>query len=72
MNTNAPPSESRSTIAPRTPVLCPTSARVFATNRAVDSDGEDVHFHENMRMEFSVHEEDHLRPSLMAEVNLSP
>ncbi|CAO2819558.1 unnamed protein product [Amaranthus hypochondriacus] len=71
VNTNAPPSESRSTIAPGTPVLCPTSARVFATDRAADSDGEDVHFHENMRMEFSVHEEDHLRPSLMAEMDVN-
>lgn len=72
VSTSSAPAESRSTIAPGTPVQCPASARVFGSAMAADSDVEGVHSYENMRKELFLREEDSAGPSLMAEVNLSP
>ncbi|KMT11699.1 hypothetical protein BVRB_5g106350 isoform B [Beta vulgaris subsp. vulgaris] len=69
VSTSSAPAESRSTIAPGTPVQCPASARVFGSAMAADSDVEGVHSYENMRKELFLHEEDSAGPSLMAEMD---
>ena len=66
------PAESRLAIAPGTPVRHPASAKLFASPRAADSDGENPeNLCENVRKEPSVHEdeEDH-SAILMDEVQL--
>uniref|UniRef100_A0A803L5W9 Sister chromatid cohesion 1 protein 2 n=1 Tax=Chenopodium quinoa TaxID=63459 RepID=A0A803L5W9_CHEQI len=69
--TSSAPADSRSTIAPGTPIQCPNSARVFGSFRGADSDGEGAHSYENRRLEVSVHDgaEDSCGPSLLAEMN---
>ncbi|KAJ8434182.1 hypothetical protein Cgig2_004653 [Carnegiea gigantea] len=67
------PTNSRSTIAPGTPVLCPVSARVFASSRGGDSDWEGpLHSYENARKESSMLEEEDLGPNLMDEMDCPP
>jgi len=67
------PTNSRSTIAPGTPVLCPVSARIFASSRGGDSDGEGpFHLYENVRKEPSMHEEEDSVPNLVVEVSFLP
>lgn len=61
--------DSRSTLAPGTPVRGPTSARVFESSRTADSDGEDpFHSYENVRKDVSVHGEEDHGPNLMDEM----